>query len=103
MLRCTAVFILATSLVMLSPPAEARDRSIVSEKVDRAKFQKRNVALTAVFTLLTAYVQGEVDSPLEALRYLGIGSAAGFGFYQAKRIAGAGRTTEGWLLANAAS
>jgi hypothetical protein len=80
--------------------SEARDRPIELVGVDRAKLVAYNVGLTSLFTLVSAIAQREVHSWRDAARCFLIGSGAGYSFYQAKRIAGQGRTTEGWILAN---
>src|SRR6059058_5977532 len=82
---------------------EARPRTIRLVQPDKHKYLAYNVGLTSVATLITAVVQHRVSSPLDAARFLLIGSGAGAAFYEAKRLAGADRTTEGWLVANAAS
>lgn len=102
-LRFTAFVVVLSLAILSSPVAEARDRPIEPVQVDKGKMRAYNIGLTSVFTLLSAVAQGQVQSPRDAVRHLLIGSAAGYGFYQAKRIAGDGRTTEGWLLANATS
>ncbi|HYH07943.1 MAG TPA: hypothetical protein VEK11_12870 [Thermoanaerobaculia bacterium] len=70
---------------------------------DRQKIAAINVSATAVVTLASCYVQKHARTWREAGRCLGIGAIAGAGFYQAKRFAGRGDITEGWLLANAAT
>jgi hypothetical protein len=82
---------------------EARDRLIQRVQPDKGKYLTYNVGLTSVFTLVGAMVQHQVKSPRDIARHLLAGAGAGAGFYEAKRIAGAGRTTEGWIIANAVS
>lgn len=82
---------------------DARDRVIQPVRPDKGKYLAYNVGLTSVFTLVSAVAQHQVPSVRRAVRQLLIGSGAGLAFYEAKRMAGGGRTTEGWLLTNAAS
>jgi hypothetical protein len=80
---------------------EARVRPINEVQPGRRKYALYNIGLTSVFTLASALVQHQKHSARDVVRYLLIGAGAGFSFYEAKRITGGGRTTEGWLLANA--
>lgn len=66
----------------------------------REKIATINVAATSLFTLLSCGVQGKIHSRNDALRCAGLGSLAGVGFYQAKRLAGDGHTGTAWLVAN---
>jgi hypothetical protein len=100
--RTNVLFVIALVLVSASV-LEARDRPIEHVKPEKGKYLAYNVGLTSVFTLLTAVAQHQVRSPLDVIRHLLVGTGAGVTFYQAKRVAGSGRTTEGWLLANAAT
>lgn len=70
---------------------------------DRQKIATINVSATALVTLASCYVQKHARTWREAARCLGVGAIAGVGFYQAKRLAGRGDITEGWLIANAAT
>lgn len=104
MARRPIALALVIALALLSAPAlEARDRPIREIEPNKRKYLAYNIGLTSVFTLVTAMVQHQSRSPRDAVRLLLIGSGAGFTFYEAKRIAGFGRTTVGWLLANGAS
>jgi hypothetical protein len=89
--------------LLCTPVLEARERQLRFVQPNKRKFLAYNVGLTSVFTLVTAVVQRQIHSPRDAVRDLLIGSGAGASFYEAKRIAGGGRVTEGWLIANAAS
>jgi len=89
----------------LAPFVEAREHPV---RPGKGKYRAYNIGLTSVFTLVSAVVQHQVHSPRDAVRQLLVGSGAGLGFYEAKRIAGGGRTprgrtTEGWAIANAVS
>lgn len=91
--------------IALGPSLEAREHPI---RPGKEKYLAYNIGLTSVFTLVSAVAQHRVHSPREAVRQLLVGSGAGFGFYEAKRIAGGartprGRTTEGWVIANVVS
>ena len=101
--RSRAFALVITFALVVASDGDARDRPIRPVEVDRAKVRAYNIGLTSLFTLVNATVQGEVRSVRDAVRHLLIGSGAGYSFYQAKRMAGGGRTTEGWLLANATS
>lgn len=59
-----------------------------------------NVIGNATLTLLKGVIQGKVKSFGDAARTMFYGSAAGYGFYQAKKMAGRGHITPGILLAN---
>src|SRR5688572_8863000 len=95
--------VFAMVLTVLASNAEARDREIRPVEIEKEKFRAVNVGLTGFFTLLSAVVQGEVRSPRDAVRHFLIGSGAGLSYYHAKRMTGAGRVTEGWLLTNMTS
>lgn len=99
--RSFAFHLILIALVLAPDLAEARDRQIRPVEPDKGKYLAYNVSLTSIFTLISARVQHHAVTPREGVRDLLIGAAAGFSFYQAKRITGAGRTTEGWLLSNA--
>jgi hypothetical protein len=95
MVRSVAAVLLIAMLA--APVAEAAD-----DRPNKQKYLVWNVGLTSVFTLFSARVQQHRPfMARDILKYLGIGAASGFSFYEAKRIVGADRTTEGWLLANA--
>jgi hypothetical protein len=95
MVRSVAAVLLIAMLAV--PVAEAADA-----RPNKQKYLVWNVGLTSVFTLFSARVQQRRRFTLgDVLKYLGIGAASGLSFYEAKRIVGADRTTEGWLLANA--
>lgn len=47
-----------------------------------------NSVLTGAFALGRGAIEGEVESWSDAVRTFGIGAAGGYGFYQAKRVAG---------------
>ena len=99
-MRRTAITVLIALLI--ATVAEARDRPIRYE-LHRRKILAYNISLTSFFTLVSAIVQGHVKSTPRAIYTFLIGSAAGAGFNEAKRLAGSGKTTQGWLLANAAA
>ncbi|HKR62939.1 MAG TPA: hypothetical protein VJZ00_04340 [Thermoanaerobaculia bacterium] len=66
---------------------------------DRRKIATLNVGATALVTLASCAIQKH----LRVVRCLTAGAIAGTAFYQAKRLAGRGDITEGWLVANAAN
>ncbi|HEY2828552.1 MAG TPA: hypothetical protein VGJ88_00435 [Thermoanaerobaculia bacterium] len=98
--RQSALALLLVVGLLHVPGSEARDRPIRTIEPGKRKYLVYNVSLTSVFTLISARVQQHVLRPKDVARDLLIGAAAGLSFYQAKRITGIGRTTEGWLLAN---
>jgi len=59
-----------------------------------------NMAGQAVFTLLRGIIQGKVKSFKDVAKSLFYGSAAGYGFYEAKKMIGKGHVTTGVILAN---
>jgi hypothetical protein len=89
--------------VFVAQSVEAGRRPIRTVPPDKRKYLAYNVSLTSVATLITAVVQHKVSSHMDAARLFLIGAGAGAAFYEAKRVTGAGLTTEGWLVANAAS
>lgn len=93
------IALLLVMLVMTTASAQVRGRQ--RPRVDRQKILVWNVSLTSLFTLISAVVQRQVESPQDALHHFLIGSAAGFSYYEAKRIAGKGRAAQAWLLTNA--
>ncbi|HEX6640037.1 MAG TPA: hypothetical protein VF215_02940 [Thermoanaerobaculia bacterium] len=74
---------------------------------DRQRIATINVAATSVVTFLSCAVHAKLQhkpfTRRDAGRCLAAGSIAGAGFYQAKRVAGRGDITTGWLTANASS
>lgn len=89
-------------LLLLASPADAgRDRPIELERANHTKMRAFNVGITAFFTVFSAMRQGQIRSWRDVPRYLLIGSGAGAAFYEAKRLAGRGNPTAGWLIANA--
>ena len=59
-----------------------------------------NVAGQGVFTLIRGVIQGKVKTFKDVLKTLVWGSAAGYGFYEAKKMIGNGKVTAGVMLAN---
>lgn len=59
-----------------------------------------NMAGQATFTLLRGIIQGKVKSFKDITKSLIYGSAAGYGFYEAKKMIGKGHITPGVILAN---
>lgn len=59
-----------------------------------------NMAGQAAFTLLRGIIQGKVKSFKDVAKSLFYGSAAGYGFYEAKKMIGKGHVTTGVILAN---
>jgi len=70
---------------------------------DRRRIRALNVSLQPVFVLISAAVQGHLKSAGDAVRCLGAGAVAGYGFYEAKVVAGRQRITEGWMIGNVAA
>jgi len=56
-----------------------------------------------VFVLISAAVQGHLKTVSDAVRCLGAGTVAGYGFYEAKAVAGRQRITEVWMIGNVAA
>ena len=98
--RC-ALYLTVIAMVLAPVLVEAQHGPAVPIQPDKRKYLAYNISLTPIFTLISARVQHHVVTSREAGWDLLIGAAAGLSFYQAKRITGAGRTTEGWLLSNA--
>lgn len=48
-------------------------------------------------------MQGHLKTVSDAVRCLGAGTVAGYGFYEAKAVAGRQRITEGWMIGNVAA
>ncbi len=103
MVRRTIGVVLLLQLAFSVTVVEARDRPIRPVQPDKGKYLAYNVGLTSLFTLVSAMAQHQVKSPRDVLWQLLVGSGAGAGFYEGKRVAGGGRAIEGWLVANAAS
>jgi hypothetical protein len=94
--------VVALVLLLCASSADAgRDRPIELERANHTKMRAFNVGITAFFTVFSAMRQGQIKSWRDVPRYLLIGSGAGAAFYEAKRLAGRGNTTAGWLIANA--
>lgn len=89
-MRATALLL----AVLIASPMSAASRE---------KIATINVAASSLFTLVSCAVQGKVHSRTDALRCAGMGSLAGAGFYQAKRLAGDGHVGTAWLVANLSS
>ncbi len=74
---------------------------------DRQKIAAINVAATSLFTFVGCAVHAKLQKKSltrrDAARCFGIGSVAGVGFYQAKRLVARGDITTGWLAANVAT
>lgn len=69
----------------------------------RGRIRALNVSIQPLFVLLSAAIQGHLKSASDALRCAGSGVVAGYGFYEAKAVAGRQRITEGWAIGNVAS
>jgi hypothetical protein len=70
---------------------------------DRQKIRALNVGLHPLFTLASAAVQGKVHGWPDVRRCLRNGTAAGYAFFEAKRLAGDGHVFAGVVVANVAS
>ncbi len=92
----------ALIIALIALPAVGRDRPIELEKANHTKMRAYNVGITAFFAVFSAMRQRKL-SWREVPRHLLVGAAAGAAFYEAKRMAGDGRRTAGWLVANAAT
>jgi hypothetical protein len=69
---------------------------------DRPQIFAFNAVIQGALTVVSAAVQGKIRRPADVATRFAAGSIAGAGIYQAKALAGKGRTTSGWLLANVA-
>jgi hypothetical protein len=74
---------------------------------DRQQIAAINVAATSLFTFVGCAVHAKLQKKSltrrDAARCFGVGSVAGVGFYQAKRLVARGDITTGWLAANVAT
>lgn len=95
------VAVVLVFVLLAGPSAAARDRPIELERANHTKMRALNVGITAFFTVFSAMRQKQVDGWRDVARYLLVGGGAGASYYEAKRLAGNGKTTAGWLLANA--
>lgn len=57
-----------------------------------------NVGITAVLTLVKSLFDGEVKSFRDAAKVFALGAVGGYGFFEAKKMAGRGDLTEGITL-----
>jgi hypothetical protein len=73
------------------------------EDASVAQLVVANTALSGGFALLKAGLEGRIHRPVDALRVFAGGAASGYGFFQAKRLAGQGHIMSGLLLASASS
>ena len=73
--------------------------ALPARAADRQRIATINVAATTLFTYLSCVVQKKARPRV----CLSAGAVAGLGFYQAKRLAGKGDITTGWLVANLAT
>jgi hypothetical protein len=89
------VFLLA---IVIAAPLKAADRQQIAAI---------NVAATSLFTFVGCAVHAKLQKKSltrsDAARCFGVGSVAGVGFYQAKRLVARGDITTGWLAANVAT
>src|SRR5688572_15756300 len=93
----------ALIIAMIAFPAVGRDRPIELEKANHTKMRAYNVGITAFFAVFSAMRhQGRIEWR-DVWKHVLVGGAAGAAFYEAKRMAGDGRRTAGWLVANAAT
>ena len=93
--------VIAVLSIAVALSAAGRDRPIVLETANHTKMRAYNVGITAFFAVFSAMRQGQIKSWRDVPRHLLIGGGAGAAFYEAKRMAGNGRRTAGWLIANA--
>lgn len=74
---------------------------------DRNRIATINVAATSLVTVASCAVHARLQHRKltwrDAMRCLGVGSVAGVGFYQAKRLVARGDGTTGWIAANVAT
>jgi hypothetical protein len=74
---------------------------------DRQRIAALNVGATSLFTFIGCAVQAQLQhrsfTRRDAARCFGVGTVAGVGFYQAKRLVARGDITTGWLAANVAT
>ncbi|HEX7151895.1 MAG TPA: hypothetical protein VF618_10435 [Thermoanaerobaculia bacterium] len=77
--------------------------TIPAHAAGRRRMRAVNISATSLFTLLGAFAQGKVKTARDAGRIALAGLVAGYGFSEAKAMAGRGDVTTGWLVANAAS
>jgi len=96
--RCVA---LPLVLLLAVPAAAQRRPPIRNEQANHTKMRAFNVGATAFFSVFSGMRQGQINSCRDFWRHLLIGGGAGAAFYESKRLAGNGKVTAGWLLANA--
>lgn len=99
LVRCLLLVLLLWSA---SGIARAQQASAV-QTTSEARLALINSVLTGAFTLGRGAIEGEVDSWPDALRTFGVGAAGGYGFYQAKRIAGRHSPVAGLALGYASA
>jgi len=93
--KATKIMVLLVFLwgsLLLVPPAQ--------QAASESTIRLYNVAGQAAFTLIKGVIQGHVRNFRDVVKTLAYGSAAGYGFYQSKRLAGKGNVTAGVMLAN---
>lgn len=69
----------------------------------RQRIRALNVGLQPLFTLASAALQGKLHGRADVIRCLRVGAAAGYGFYESKRMAGNGHTLQALAIANVGS
>jgi len=94
MIVAVVMMLLWVSVVRTPEPVHA---------VSEGSLRVYNVLGQGALTVLRGVIQGEVKSFKDAGRMFLYGSAAGYGFFEAKRMVGKGHITGGYLLANLAA
>ncbi|HEX3111573.1 MAG TPA: hypothetical protein VHU41_20905, partial [Thermoanaerobaculia bacterium] len=61
-----------------------------------------NVAAQAIVTTISRAIHGGFSARNLAQAFV-VGGVAGYGFYEAKSLAGRGKVTSGWIVANTAA
>ena len=94
-LNKTVSMMIAIAMVMVLVPSTAK-----ASDVSNGTVQIGNILGNAVTTLVRGLVQGKVKNLGDALKMMAYGGAAGYGFYQSKRLVANGSVTTGVMLAN---